>query len=123
MQGFDSKLNCATCPDRPKCEQRGTLCAEAERYVNQDHRRHNVRAVKMENIDILPSIETPTALMGVFEKKLSPREKQVALFLMEGHSTRQIAQLLGIKRRTVREHIKRIGNKMVQGGVGYITKL
>lgn len=43
---------------------------------------------------------------------LTPRERQVLRLLADGHSTREMATLLGISERTVRNHVEHILHKL-----------
>lgn len=45
-------------------------------------------------------------------RKLSPRQRQIALLLYEGYSQREIARQLGIERSTVRNHIEAMRNRL-----------
>jgi DNA-binding CsgD family transcriptional regulator len=54
-------------------------------------------------------METPSIL---HIKKLSPREKEVALYIANGVSTTTIAKTLGIKCNTVSTLKKKIYNKL-----------
>lgn len=61
-------------------------------------------------------METPS---NINIKKLSPREKEVALYIANGISTTSIAQILGIKCNTVSTLKKKIYNKLgVDSSVG-----
>ena len=61
-------------------------------------------------------METPSIL---YIKKLSPREKEVALHIANGVSTSTIAKTLGIKCNTVSTLKKKIYNKLgVDSSVG-----
>ena len=56
-------------------------------------------------------------------KKLSPREKQVAIYIAEGLSTKKIAELLGIKPNTVSTFKKNIFVKLEIGSNVEIYKI
>ena len=45
-------------------------------------------------------------------KGLSPRQRQVVRLLYEGYSQREIADRLGVKRSTIRNHIERIRDRL-----------
>lgn len=107
---------CDECQHRETCYK---LCPEAELYVNQDNRKKRVNTV-VRNLDNLPDREAHgemmvvgNTVMAMFDKNLSPREKQVAVMLTEGHSIRNIAKALKISRRAVEEFKKRIKRKLI----------
>ena len=54
--------------------------------------------------------------------KLSKREKETENLLKQGLTQRQIAYKLKITRRTVREYIKRINQKVGDKGIEKINK-
>jgi DNA-binding CsgD family transcriptional regulator len=56
-------------------------------------------------------------------KKLSPREKQVAIYIADGLSTKKIAELLGIKPNTVSTFKKNIFVKIKLGSNVEIYKI
>lgn len=54
--------------------------------------------------------------------RLSPREREVALFVADAHSNRQIARMLGIAERTVEAHVTHILRKLKLRSRAAITK-
>jgi DNA-binding NarL/FixJ family response regulator len=77
---------CTECPNRPLCK---SLCAEAEIYANQDNPNYHKE--------------------GSFH--LTPMEKGVLDGLAAGKTREEIAQILGITRKQLRDHIYNLKRK------------
>lgn len=54
---------------------------------------------------------------------LSPREREIALMILQGHSSKAIAQILGNSPETVKVHRKRIYTKLNLSGQGELLSL
>ncbi len=54
---------------------------------------------------------------------LSPREREVLLLIAEGHTSRAIANDLGVSVRTIEKHRARIRSKLGAGSVAELVRL
>ena len=55
--------------------------------------------------------------MGLYQK-LSPKQKEILTYALEGHSVGGIAKLMGISKGATQEHMRRIKLKYQGKGVG-----
>ena len=56
--------------------------------------------------------------------RLSPRELEVCQRLFNGHTRSQVAEILGIRPRTVRQHLESIHDKLnVKDRIGVVLRL
>lgn len=76
-------------------------------------RRHSVEA----------SRESRTAHARDLVAKLSPREKQVFLAIVDGKANKVVAADLGLSEKTVEEHRSRVMSKLAAGSVADLVKL
>jgi|UniRef100_A0A7C3LUE4 DNA-binding NarL/FixJ family response regulator len=61
---------------------------------------------------IYSSIRTQSFRKKGALKVLSPKQQEVAIKVMQGHSNRRIAEILGITEQTVKDHLHTISEKL-----------
>ena len=103
---------CTDCPKRETCKRLGP---EAEAYVNQDSKGRHVRRSRMDVEQMPDSSEIEMVAfrglhMGLYEK-LSPQQKIIVAYRLEGHSIRSIAKLMGVSKSTIQGYMERIKEK------------
>ena len=94
---------CEYCPDRDNCKE---LCAEMEKYVNQD------RVAQKELL--LPNIEyVELYIEHSFEKPIhiTPKEKKILLLLKNNISHDEICDILSITMNCLHTHLYNIRKK------------
>lgn len=80
--------------------------------MNQDSKGHHVRRSRMD-VEQLPDRGEPEMVtfrglhMGLYEK-LSPKQKIIVAYRLEGHSIRSIAKLMGVSKSTIQGYMERI---------------
>lgn len=65
-----------------------------------------------ELIDVIESEESDVELMLYLEQVLTPRQKEIFDLLLQGYSPNEIAEKLNIQKRTMRDHMKHIKEKI-----------
>ena len=125
--GSDDKLSIAICSDRPdieemlECVDLGAR-AYCNSYMQQPLYEQLVRLLKSGHSWFPPQMLEQTfklAKMAVkgkdsdaLLKALTPREKEIALLVAEGHSNNNIAESIDISERTVKSHLTNIFKKL-----------
>ncbi len=100
------RVNCADCLKRPTCT---ALCAEAERYVNQDNVRGG-RELTVSNITYQsgsPWSDEPQEIPYV-----SDRDTMIATLLSSGIPRDKVRKQFGISSTTLRKVIQRLRRKL-----------
>lgn len=63
-------------------------------------------------IDVVESEESDFELLLYLEQVLTPRQKEIFDLLLQGYSPNEIAEKLNIQKRTMRDHMKHIKEKI-----------
>jgi len=66
----------------------------------------------IERIGLAPAALSPRAVIAQFGAGLTPRERDIVLLVLEGHPSATIAKRLGIGRGTVKNHRRRLYDKL-----------
>src|SRR5262245_2950815 len=66
----------------------------------------------IERIGLAPAALSPRAVIAQFGAELTPREREIVVLVLEGHPSATIAQRLGIGRGTVKNHRRRLYDKL-----------
>ena len=93
--------DCSNCANRWYCD---TLCEAARFFVNTDY----VARSELPMGDLLPPRPLPDSRS---HPNLTPRELEIARFLVGGSAPKEIAQHLNIKVSSVYPHISRMRKK------------
>jgi DNA-binding CsgD family transcriptional regulator len=70
------------------------------------------RIYVIERLGLAPAPLTPRAVIAPFGQELTPREKEIVGLVLEGHPSAAIAKRLGIGRGTVKNHRRRLYDKL-----------
>jgi len=70
------------------------------------------RMYVIERLGLTPAPLSPRALIARFGQALTPREKEIVGLILEGHPSATIARRLGIGRGTVKNHRRRLYDKL-----------
>jgi DNA-binding NarL/FixJ family response regulator len=93
--------DCSSCSSRWCCD---ALCESARYYVNTDY----VGRSELPLGELLPPRPLPDSRS---HPCLTPRELEIARFLVSGNTPKEIAKLLNIKVNSVYPHISRMRKK------------
>jgi len=66
----------------------------------------------IERIGLAPAALSPRAVIAQFGAELTPREREIVVLVLEGHPSATIAKRLGIGRGTVKNHRRRLYDKL-----------
>jgi DNA-binding CsgD family transcriptional regulator len=66
----------------------------------------------VERLGLTPAPLSPRALVARFGQELTPREQEIIGLILEGHPSATIAKRLGIGRGTVKNHRRRLYDKL-----------
>jgi DNA-binding CsgD family transcriptional regulator len=66
----------------------------------------------IERIGLAPAPLSPRAVIAQFGAGLTPREREIVVLVLEGHPSATIAKRLGIGRGTVKNHRRRLYDKL-----------
>ncbi len=94
---------CKTCPSKSLCS---SLCPEAEAYVSQDKAKQREFNVPVPQYGRWPKIRKP-------RKGLSVTQKKIMHLIVDGKTSKQISEIIGISESDVRVNIMRITRKLV----------
>ena len=70
------------------------------------------RIYVIERIGLAPAPLSPRAVIAKFGAGLTPREREIVVLVLEGHPSATIAKRLGIGRGTVKNHRRRLYDKL-----------
>lgn len=70
------------------------------------------RICVIERIGLAPAPLSPRAVIAQFGAGLTPREREIVVLVLEGHPSAAIAKRLGIGRGTVKNHRRRLYDKL-----------
>jgi len=70
------------------------------------------RIYVIERIGLAPAPLSPRAVIAQFGAGLTPREREIVVLVLEGHPSATIAKRLGIGRGTVKNHRRRLYDKL-----------
>jgi len=70
------------------------------------------RIYVIERIGLAPAALSPRAVIAQFGAELTPREREIVVLVLEGHPSATIAKRLGIGRGTVKNHRRRLYDKL-----------
>jgi DNA-binding CsgD family transcriptional regulator len=70
------------------------------------------RIYAIERIGLAPAALAPRAVIAEFGAGLTPREREIVVLVLEGHPSATIAKRLGIGRGTVKNHRRRLYDKL-----------
>jgi DNA-binding CsgD family transcriptional regulator len=70
------------------------------------------RIYVIERIGLAPAALSPRAVIARFGTALTPREREIVVLVLEGHPSATIAKRLGIGRGTVKNHRRRLYDKL-----------
>jgi DNA-binding CsgD family transcriptional regulator len=70
------------------------------------------RMYVIERLGLTPASLSPRALIARFGQELTPREQEIVGLILEGHPSATIAKRLGIGRGTVKNHRRRLYDKL-----------
>jgi DNA-binding CsgD family transcriptional regulator len=70
------------------------------------------RMYVIERLGLTPAALSPRALIARFGQGLTPREQEIVDLILEGHPSATIAKRLGIGRGTVKNHRRRLYDKL-----------
>jgi DNA-binding CsgD family transcriptional regulator len=70
------------------------------------------RIYAIERLGLAPAPLSPRTLIARFGQQLTPREKDIVVLVLEGHPSATIAKRLGIGRGTVKNHRRRLYDKL-----------
>src|SRR5262249_2626755 len=70
------------------------------------------RICVIERIGLAPAPLSPRAVIAQFGAGLTPREREIVVLVLEGHPSATIAKRLGIGRGTVKNHRRRLYDKL-----------
>jgi DNA-binding CsgD family transcriptional regulator len=70
------------------------------------------RIYVIERIGLAPAALSPRAVIARFGADLTPREREIVVLVLEGHPSAAIAKRLGIGRGTVKNHRRRLYDKL-----------
>jgi DNA-binding CsgD family transcriptional regulator len=70
------------------------------------------RIYVIERIGLAPAALSPRAVIAQFGAELTPREREIVVLVLEGHPSASIAKRLGIGRGTVKNHRRRLYDKL-----------
>ena len=94
---------CTNCPNKPLCS---ALCPEAELYVKQDTKSQRELTIGTPRYGNWPEPK---------EKALFTKmESKIIAYLLDGKSKKEIVEVLGITRHSLKLHIQNIRKKRLQ---------
>jgi DNA-binding CsgD family transcriptional regulator len=70
------------------------------------------RIYVIERIGLAPAALSPRTVIAQFGAELTPREREIVVLVLEGHPSVTIAKRLGIGRGTVKNHRRRLYDKL-----------
>ena len=70
------------------------------------------RIYVIERIGLAPAPLSPRTVIAQFGAGLTPREREIVVLVLEGHPSATIAKRLGIGRGTVKNHRRRLYDKL-----------